>query len=511
MTALAFALPAGLEVRAVELATLPAGRAALPLMVKNWHLLGKDAARTLQVEMAAPVSGSLVCRLDLVRHLSLASGPLTLRLPTPLNARTIEGFAGYRLEGKEASDKRFNVAVTSVTADVFGKVWQQAVGRDPGPLTRAYGFRVPARWAHTPSAIDPAPLHAGPGMDAAAAVGRRTGPGHPDQHHGRYRPGSVARCPEALTLADVGGTQVHHWSQHGSIVQVWLQQPRKQVELEISGWCKYSPPGRDRDERFLLPCVQLLGVVPEALATACILPRTGSEGRARASPSFAGSACQRNTHLHHYGNSLRRQPSSCALPVTFRHTWLLAALKVNQEQLQCANTLLIARPRGDAAPLRIRRLGSPTATADPGSERPPPPAGSPAAGGWTRMVADLASRITRSIQRDDPGVDDARRDVPLTLPTFQVDARAGASNGSPPMASTSRRRPLPPCGKFHAPRRLPGSARRWTIVCVAAASGVCRCTGSRRDTRLIQQRPPRDWRFPGRADREPGRSPPLAP
>ena len=76
-----------------------------------------------------------------------------------------------------------------------------------------------------------------------------------------------------VKLAEVGGTRIHHWSRHdGNGRQVWLQQPRKHVLLELAGWVDHVKSGAAA--RFDLTPVRVLHVRSSA-STIAVEPQPG--------------------------------------------------------------------------------------------------------------------------------------------------------------------------------------------------------------------------------------------
>ncbi len=46
-----------------------------------------------------------------------------------------------------------------------------------------------------------------------------------------------------VRLGEAGGTHLHHWTRQDRRVQLWLQQPRKQINLEVHGWVDHVKAG----------------------------------------------------------------------------------------------------------------------------------------------------------------------------------------------------------------------------------------------------------------------------
>src|SRR5205085_5294491 len=120
---------------------------------------------------------------------------------------------------------------------VFSKVWTGAGLKDPGPANRAYSFRRTAGSA---------------GLELTLAVPMPRAQGevvwtlfsdHADLSATLQIAGSgeefslvEVNIPAGVTLADVRGTAVHHWSRQKAVVQIWLRYPCKQAILELIGW-----------------------------------------------------------------------------------------------------------------------------------------------------------------------------------------------------------------------------------------------------------------------------------
>jgi hypothetical protein len=241
---LRLALPEGLEVRSVEPAARPAMTTAAPA-VRRWEVVGKDPGRQLVVDFGQPVSGTVALVIEMVPRLALVPGNWLLRLPAPVQGTTTEGLLAYRLEGADAVPSAQNLSVATVPAEVFGKTWAKLTQRDPPAPGKALSFRRMAPAAALGLAVRPAR------PAAKADLVWKVGPRHADLTAQVQLSAATEDVllveidlPPRFKLAAVTGPQVHHWGRQGDRVQVWMQQPRRQVNLEVRGWVDH-PPGKD--------------------------------------------------------------------------------------------------------------------------------------------------------------------------------------------------------------------------------------------------------------------------
>ncbi|MCI0380999.1 MAG: hypothetical protein L0215_25725 [Gemmataceae bacterium] len=247
-------LPEEVEVRTVE-AHASAGPASSALPLKQWRVTGKSNERQLVIDFVSPVAGKWNVQLGLVPRIAALAGPIPLRLPVPMQARVSESFLAYRLEGWEIVEKPMNLSVTAIGPEIFSKVWSAAGAvKEPGPITRALSFRrTGAAGGIVLQAAGVSPLVK---MDVSWKV-------HSDFADGAARvqwtttgePLALVELsvPANVTLAEVRGAGLKQWSRTGARVQVWLQQPKKQVSLEWTGWV--SLPQESGLRRFVLPSV----------------------------------------------------------------------------------------------------------------------------------------------------------------------------------------------------------------------------------------------------------------
>jgi hypothetical protein len=243
-----FGLPEGLEVRKVELTKAAAGSA-----LRQWEVIGPTANRQLTVDFVQPVSGTIGLVIEFVPRLSLAPGPWLLRLPVPRLGKDPEnasdGLLAYRLEGVDAEPSPQNLSVLTASAQLFGKAWMDLTGNAPPPLSRAVTFRRPK--GNPPAALSLAVQRVLP--TAKVDVHWNVGPRDANLA-AQVQVSSNAedlvlvelelppRC-KLVRLTEVGGTHVHHWSRQDRVVQVWLQQPRKQISLSLRGWVEHAKLG----------------------------------------------------------------------------------------------------------------------------------------------------------------------------------------------------------------------------------------------------------------------------
>ncbi|MCI0638520.1 MAG: hypothetical protein L0Y72_03035 [Gemmataceae bacterium] len=250
----ALTLPEKIEVRTVDVQT-SAGPASSVLPLKQWRVTGKGNDRQLVIDFVNPVTGKWNIQLGLVPRIAALAGPIALRLPVPTQTRVSESFLAYRLEGWEYVEKPVNLSVTAIGPEIFSKVWLGAGAvKEPGPITRALSFRrTGAEGGIVLQAAAVSPLAK---MDVSWKV-------HSDFADGAARvqwtttgePLALVELsiPPSVTLAEVRGVGLKQWSRSGARVQIWLQQPKKQVSLEWTGWV--ALPQKASVRRFDLPSV----------------------------------------------------------------------------------------------------------------------------------------------------------------------------------------------------------------------------------------------------------------
>lgn len=267
LTHLALVVPEGIDLRSLDATTGSGTMTPSPGLVSKWYFTGSGMERQLHVELASPVASRVQLSLNLIPGINLATGNVLLRLPLPLTVKQTESFLAYRLEGWDVIDKTQNLGVTSIGTDVFGKVWGGAGQKDPGPVSRAYSFRRTAGNAGLGLTLTV------PRPRAHGDVTWTLGPQHADfaaQLQFRSTGADVSLVemfvPTGITLADVRGPAVHHWSRQKAHVQIWLQQSRKQVNLELTGWAPLAQTATTtKPGQFILPALQFAHVDVESL------------------------------------------------------------------------------------------------------------------------------------------------------------------------------------------------------------------------------------------------------
>lgn len=253
-----FALPEGLEVRAVEVPRRANGP-VVPgdAMIRQWEVVGKDASRQLVVGFAQPVSGNLPLLIEMVPRIALTPGQWLLRLPTPLQVNTTEGFLAYRLEGLDAVPSPFelSIATDKRSAELFGDAWAKLALRMAPTVSKAHSFRRLAPGAALGLAVKS--LRPTAQLDLAWTVGARHAELNGHVNLSSPTEGHVLveiELPPRFKLKDIDGPDVHHWSRQDRLVQVWLRQPRQQTHLQVRGWANHTPG----PARFDLSAVRVL-------------------------------------------------------------------------------------------------------------------------------------------------------------------------------------------------------------------------------------------------------------
>lgn len=242
-----FALPDGLDVRQVELAGRTATPPVLPAPVlRQWHVTGAGATRQLVIDLAQPVGNTVTLLVGMVPRLALTPGQWVLRLPAPLGATSTAGILAYRLEGMDAVASPQNLSIgTIVTPELLAEPWAGLAVRDPSTVTKLVKFSRISRSAALVLTVQPAR------PAAQLDLKWRVAPRYADLT-ARI---NLASNAEDLTLVElelpprfklvriggeVGGAHLHHWTRQDRLVQLWLQQPRKQINLEVHGWVEHG-------------------------------------------------------------------------------------------------------------------------------------------------------------------------------------------------------------------------------------------------------------------------------
>jgi hypothetical protein len=277
------ALPDGLEVRTVEISdATEASKSseAASARLKNWRLVEKSGQRILHINFQNPVANGVQLKLGLIPRLSLLPGSISLALPFPLQANRpdsfLEGFLAYRLDDLKVRESPQNLGVIGIGADVFSKAWRMADPRSPVSPTRAFSFRRNAPKAAlgltlvatSPQTIQEITWQVGPRYAEWTISGEWTGTGDNLML-------LEWQIPSNVTLAEVKGPDVRHWTRTSSVVQVWLSQPRNKAKLTLSGWAKNSQPLTAGKGRFDLPPLILLNQSPLAATRLHVAPVPG--------------------------------------------------------------------------------------------------------------------------------------------------------------------------------------------------------------------------------------------
>jgi hypothetical protein len=259
-----FALPEGLRVRQVEVAATPASPATLSApALRQWEVIGKDASQQLVIDFTQAVAGSVTLAIEMVPRLALTPGPWLLRLPAPLVGTSTAGLLAYRLEGMDPVMSPQNLSVGAVmTPELLGESWARRAIPDPAAVTKIVNFRRMSPTAALGLIVQPAR------PTAALNLRWRIGERRADLSAQINVVSAVEELGlvelelpprfKLLNLSATGGTHVHHWNRQDRLVQVWLQQPRKQVNLELGGRVEHAVPGPA--SRFNLAPVRVLNV-----------------------------------------------------------------------------------------------------------------------------------------------------------------------------------------------------------------------------------------------------------
>lgn len=242
-------LPERLEVLAV----------AADRRLKDWRVVGSGAGRQLHVELQTPAADVQVTA-QLAPRQSLAERD-HLPLPTPRGTESTERLLAYQLSGLEAAilDHR---GLTVYDRDKFAQLWREAGRPEAGgarPPDHAFSFQrgpggqpqvqleLHARAARA-SAVQNLTWQLGPERAELRAVVRLTAD--------RDLAFAQWEVPGGLTVSQVTGPGVRTWSQSGDRLQVWLQGPAAEADVQLRGWCAVSPAGPGWT--FQLPCLRLL-------------------------------------------------------------------------------------------------------------------------------------------------------------------------------------------------------------------------------------------------------------
>lgn len=277
VTTFAIDLPRQLEVRAVDAEAASQGTASPPRL-RDWSLTDAGPVRRLQLDFQAPVSGAVTVTLVLVPRQPF--GPrAVLQFPAPLGSQATRGlvpyrveltrsFLAYRLEGLDCSVVK-GTAVKGIAREEVKDTFSRSLAR-PWWTARRETLEPPdgGFWS-TPGGtpILELGLIAPPGWDQGRQeLSWQVGPRQADLHARAQLSdldGSQVllewEVPPRVVVASVSGPDVRYWSRREGTprVQVWLQQPVRKTEVQLSGWVSRPPAG---GERFDLPWLRLLGV-----------------------------------------------------------------------------------------------------------------------------------------------------------------------------------------------------------------------------------------------------------
>ncbi|GEM_PF-3377984 len=256
------ALPEATEVRSLEVVSGAAG----PALAK-WRVLQSGGPRRLAVELTAPWSSPLQLRLQMAPRGSLSGDNLSLRLPTPLGAKPVEGVLAYRLEDREITDKTKSLSVSGLAPEKFKDVWARTGMRDAVAPTRAYSFSRAGVGAGLELSLQPIKPQVRLELDWQAQPS-----GTELRLQGAWSSSAEMAfvdlaLPAGFKLFDVQGPNIHHWNQHepekgtgplnakgpvpfsGQALQVWLEKPSAKASLTLQGMLMQP----FQDGRFVLP------------------------------------------------------------------------------------------------------------------------------------------------------------------------------------------------------------------------------------------------------------------
>jgi hypothetical protein len=147
-----------------------------------------------------------------------------------------------------------------------------------------------------------------------------------------------------VSLAEVGGALVQHWSRQDRQVQIWLQQPRKQVRLEIRGCIDHAKPGAAG--HFQLEPVRLLHARSVA-TTISVAPEPGvmlaADRLTKLQPAATGGPFRYETTERDYGAvfGVRRAAQKVG------HTRAYSLMKRRGDRLAMATALHVQSAPGE--------------------------------------------------------------------------------------------------------------------------------------------------------------------
>jgi hypothetical protein len=253
-------VPQELEVMSVEAGPLPGGPSAPRL--KEWQLRPQDQFKRLRLEFINPVTQSVQVTLELAPRQPFGRNT-TLPLPLPREVRPTRGFLAYRTVGLDAQMTQHNAVdgiddrpgLMSAFAEHFSQPWRFARQEDIEMPTRGYwrdkgGFLHLALKPPTAPAtcIQEVSWRIEPQQAVLRAVARV-----------KSADTSLSlvewRVPDALQIIEVVGANVHHWTRAGGRLQVWLQKPVPEANLQLTGWLPRPPK---EQLQFNVPPIHLL-------------------------------------------------------------------------------------------------------------------------------------------------------------------------------------------------------------------------------------------------------------
>lgn len=239
-TVLTCQLPEQLDVRSIETTRLPDANAdGSSPRLRDWKVTDQANGRRLILEFNRPVAIGVQVLLDLVPRTPL--GLLSaLPLPTPVGARTVQGFLAIRVEGVQFKIDR-HLGVNGMDPATFAAAWKDAGGEDPGQNLHAYLFN---RAQGSPPVLRLS-------FQLPRQFEQCTQNVHWEVEEGRAKVTAIAQfrapvrdlclidweIPAALAGVQISGAEVRDWSRFESRVQVWLQRHSgKEVQLQLTGW-----------------------------------------------------------------------------------------------------------------------------------------------------------------------------------------------------------------------------------------------------------------------------------
>jgi hypothetical protein len=303
-TSLAVKMPTELEVRSAQVhrsedAPGPAVR------LKDYRVEGAGGGRLLRLEFAAPVAGAFDVLLELVPR-----GPLPAKLTLPVPEPQAEPLPGdhhlaYRTQGIEAVAEDLQ-RVTGIEPAEFAPFWPDSSRPPSHTLSYACAVRRDPilRLQLRPAAVtfdadQEVVLRVGPRRAQVQATAVLTAPG-------RDLAFIEWECRPALPLsvAAVRGPDVHHWSQEGPRLRVWLERAVSSTRLELEGWLPLAGDGKGPARLLDVPCLRLrrsrqqhTAVRLEAAPEWVLVPQTPQHLKPAAGPGLAYESTEKDYAL----------------------------------------------------------------------------------------------------------------------------------------------------------------------------------------------------------------------